>query len=81
MIGSAGTVNGVPSTVVLQSGAAGAFGLFALLLFVVGIALIVWTYKDAQRNSSHPAFLWAIVVFLAPLLGIVLYLLLGRDEL
>ncbi len=53
--------------------------LFGLLMLAVQIALIVWTYSDAQRNSSHPAFLWAIVIFFAPLLGIVLYLLLGRD--
>lgn len=71
---------GVPSTVPLQAGAAGGFVLFALLLFAVAIALVVWTYRDAQENSSQPAFLWAIVVFLAPLLGIVLYLLLGRDQ-
>ena len=69
----------MPSNVLLQSGGAGAVILFGLLMFLVGIALIVWTYKDAQQNSSHPAFLWAVVVFLAPLLGIVLYLLLGRD--
>ncbi len=54
--------------------------LFGLLLLAVQLALIVWTYSDAQRNSSHPAFLWAIVIFFAPLLGIVLYLLLGRDR-
>jgi hypothetical protein len=44
----------------------------------VYIAAVVWTYQDAQSHSDHPAFLWAVVVFLAPLLGIVLYLLLGR---
>ena len=70
----------MPSSVLLQSGGAGAAIVIWLLFLLVGIALIVWTYKDAQRNSSHPAFLWAIVVFLAPLLGIVLYLLVGRDE-
>ena len=69
----------MPSNVLLQSGGAGAVIAFGLLMFLVGIALIVWTYKDAKQNSSHPAFLWAVVVFLAPLLGIVLYLLLGRD--
>ncbi|TYL38949.1 hypothetical protein CV102_10625 [Natronococcus pandeyae] len=67
----------MPSSIVLQAGGGAAF--FAFLLFVVSIALIVWTYADAQKNSSHPAFLWAIVVFFAPLLGIVLYLLLGRN--
>ncbi|MFD1685375.1 PLDc N-terminal domain-containing protein [Halobellus litoreus] len=69
----------MPSTVLLQSGAAGLFAIFGLFLLLVGLALVVWTYQDAQKNSSHPAFLWAIVVFLAPILGIVLYLLLGRD--
>jgi hypothetical protein len=72
-------MHSMPSPVILQSGAGPAFVLFVLFL-IVGIALIIWTYQDAQKNSSHPAFLWAIVVFLAPLLGIVLYLLLGRDE-
>ena len=72
----------MPSSMLLQSGAAGAFVLLlGILMFVVAIAMIVWTYTDAQKNSSHPAFLWAIVVFFAPLLGIVLYLLLGRDRL
>ena len=69
----------MPSNLLLQSRAAGGVAFVALLFLVVAIALIGWTYTDAQKNSSHPAFLWAIVVFLAPLLGIVLYLLLGRD--
>lgn len=73
------TMEGVPPTVILQARAGGML-VVGLLFFVVLIALIVWTYTDAQKNSSHPAFLWAIVVFLAPLLGIILYLLLGRDK-
>ena len=68
----------VPSNIVLQS-AAGGVVVFWLLMLLVGLALVVWTYRDAQERSTHPPFLWAIVVFLAPLLGIVLYLLLGRD--
>ena len=57
-------------------------GLFVSLLFlVVHVAMIIWTYSDATENSGQPAFLWAIVVFLAPLLGIVLYFLLGRTAL
>jgi hypothetical protein len=44
------------------------------------VAVIYWVYKDAQQNSQHPAFLWAIVVFLAPLLGLLLYVLLGRND-
>ena len=66
------------STVLQQAGSGIAF-LFALLFLVVFLAMVVWVYTDAQRNSDHPAFLWAIVVFLAPLLGLVLYFLLGRN--
>lgn len=70
----------MPSSILLQSGGAAGALLFFLLVLVVTIGIIVWTYSDAQRNSSHPAFLWAIVVFLAPLLGLVLYFILGRNR-
>lgn len=70
----------MPSSILLQSGAVGAVAvLIGILVFVATVAMIGWTYFDAQKHSSHPAFLWTIVVFLAPLLGIVLYFLLGRD--
>ena len=62
----------------LQNG--GAVLLLVWLIFVaLFLALTYWVYKDAQKNSEHPAFLWAIVVFLAPILGLVLYVLLGRN--
>ena len=68
------------SLVPLQGGIIGIVSLlFGLLMFVAHVAMIVWTYRDAQKRSDHPALLWALVVFFAPLLGIVLYLLLGRD--
>ncbi|MFB6137763.1 MAG: PLDc N-terminal domain-containing protein [Halobacteriaceae archaeon] len=58
-------------------------GLMAVLvvgLVVLFVALPLWTATDAAHNSSQSAFLWGLVVFLAPLLGIALYFLLGRDE-
>ena len=61
----------------LQNG--GAVLLVWLIFVALFLALTYWVYKDAQRNSEHPAFLWAIVVFLAPILGLVLYVLLGRN--
>ncbi len=68
------------SNTILQSGGGGIVLLIGFLFFLAFLALVVWTYSDAEKNSSHPAFLWAIVVFLAPVLGIVLYLILGRDQ-
>ena len=62
----------------LQNGGAGL--LLVWLIFVaLFLALTYWVYKDTQKNSEHPAFLWAIVVFLAPLLDLVLYVPLGRN--
>ncbi|MFW6318299.1 MAG: PLDc N-terminal domain-containing protein [Halorubrum sp.] len=69
------------SPLLLQGGASAAisllFGLFAL---IVHLAIIVWIYSDAQGRSDQPAFLWAIVAFLAPLLGLVLYFIIGRNR-
>ena len=62
----------------LQNGGAGLL-LVWLIFMALFLALTYWVYKDAQRNSEHPAFLWAVVVFLAPLLGLILYVLLGRN--
>ena len=65
---------------VLLQGAGGALAFLVWLLFTaLHVYLVYWTYKDAQRSSPHPAFLWAIVVFFAPLLGLVLYLIVGRN--
>lgn len=69
----------MPSTVLLQASAAGMMLLFMFLVLIVFLAMVVWTYQDAKHNSTHPPFLWAIVVLFAPVLGIVLYLLVGRD--
>lgn len=70
----------MPSTIALQSGpGAGVFLLLAFLMILAHVVLIAWVYADAQANSDDPPFLWALVVFFAPLLGLVLYALLGRD--
>lgn len=54
--------------------------VLSLLTFVGQIVLVTWTYNDATDNSSHSAVLWTLVVLFAPLLGVVLYLLFGRDQ-
>jgi len=66
---------------ILLQGAAGVVALlFSLLVLLVQLGIVVWVYSDAQKRSDQPAFLWGIVAFLAPLLGLVLYFLLGRTR-
>ena len=64
-------------TVPLQAGVA---GFIALIFFALFIYIVFWVYTDAKQNSEHPAFLWAVVVFLAPLVGLVLYFIVGRNQ-
>jgi glucose uptake protein GlcU len=64
------------STIPLQN--AGGVLFIWLIFFLIGLALTYWVYQDAKKNSQNSAFLWAVVVFLAPILGLVLYFLLGR---
>ncbi|OYR42633.1 hypothetical protein DJ82_02165 [Halorubrum sp. Ib24] len=69
------------SPILLQEALAGGIAfLFGLLVLLVQLAIIVWIYSDAQQRSDQPAFLWAIVAFLAPLLGLVLYFIIGRTR-
>ncbi|ELZ62139.1 hypothetical protein C467_00497 [Halorubrum hochstenium ATCC 700873] len=71
----------VMSPLLLQgAAAAGIAFLIGLLFFVVHLAMIVWTYSDAQSRSDHPPILWALIVFFAPILGILLYFIIGRNS-
>ncbi|AZQ14645.1 PLDc N-terminal domain-containing protein [Halorubrum sp. PV6] len=68
------------SPFLLQGGAGALFLVIGLLILIVQLGIIVWIYSDAQHRSDQPAFLWALVAFFAPLLGLVLYVLLGRNQ-
>lgn len=68
------------SAIALQFGIGALMSVFGLLSLLVHIAMILWTYSDAGENSSHPAVLWAIIVLFAPLIGFVLYFLIGRNR-
>ena len=57
---------------------AGGVGILYGLALLVHIGIIIRTYNDTSANSDQPVFFWTIVVLLAALLGILLYLLLGR---
>lgn len=71
----------VGTSPLLLHGAAAGIGLLIGLVFVVlHFALIVWTYSDAEKRSSHPPILWALIVFFVPFLGILLYFVIERDS-
>jgi len=57
----------------------GSTGLSVPFLWVIFLLAAIWTYFDADKNSSQPAILWALIVFVAPVLGIILYFILGRN--
>ena len=55
----------------------------ALVLAVVGISLAVflgmWTYNDAKERTDNPV-LWTLIVLFVPMpIGLIIYLLAGRD--
>ena len=55
-----------------------------LVLAVVGIVVTIflglWTYHDAKERSHEPA-LWTLLVLFVPLpIGIILYLVVGRNK-
>ena len=55
----------------------------ALLLAAVAIALAVflgmWVYNDAKERTDDP-ILWTLVVLFVPMpIGLIIYLLVGRD--
>jgi ABC-type transport system involved in multi-copper enzyme maturation permease subunit len=47
--------------------------------WVIGIAIVVWVYRDASSRGES-AILWVIIVLLLNWIGLVLYLLLGRRK-
>lgn len=51
------------------------------VLLVVGLqaTLALWVRKDAQKRNIEPG-IWTLIVFIAPLYGIILYLVVGRDN-
>lgn len=67
-------------TILQASGSSSGDYVTGVVLLLTLLALAWWTLKDAAKNSSHPALLWALIVFLIPFPGIVLYLILGRNR-
>src|SRR3954447_3092419 len=65
--------------------AAAIFGLVCTcLIFIVSLAIPLalawWVYNDAKKMANPNAMLWALLTFFTTILGLILYLLLGRNQ-
>jgi RNA polymerase subunit RPABC4/transcription elongation factor Spt4 len=50
-----------------------------LLLAVLWLALVYWTYADASRRGSWK-FMWGVIAFLFPFVGTLVYLIVRPPE-
>ncbi len=51
-----------------------ACAIFAVVWFIIFIAIAIWVYKDAEKRGSSGA-LWLIIVILLGILGIIIWLI------
>jgi len=52
---------------------------FSLLLFVLWIVVIIWVYRDAEERRMS-GVLWALLVFIGNLVGLLIYLIVRQDH-
>ena len=55
------------------------FSIVALAALVLWIAVIIWVYRDAERRRMS-GVLWALLVFIGNLIGLLIYLILRSDN-
>jgi hypothetical protein len=52
---------------------------FSLLFVFIWLAVILWVYKDAERRRMS-GLLWALLVFIGNLVGLLIYLIIRQDH-
>lgn len=57
-------------------------GIFRLFFGVLWVVLIVYTLMDLLKSNKpgNTKLLWLIVILIAPILGSVLYFVLGKTD-
>jgi len=55
------------------------FSIFALAGIILWIAVIIWVYRDADRRRMN-GVLWALLVFIGNLIGLLIYLIVRSDN-
>ncbi|MBN1221603.1 MAG: zinc ribbon domain-containing protein [Candidatus Aminicenantes bacterium] len=51
----------------------------SLVFLIIWIFMIVWVYRDAERRGMN-GVLWALLVFIGNLVGLVIYLILRSES-
>lgn len=52
---------------------------FILFWFIIGIALCVWVYRDAQDRGMYGAVWLTVVLFTGPI-GLIIYLIIRGEQ-
>lgn len=50
-----------------------------LVLFLLVVLMAVWVFTDAKDHSRDSAPLWGLIAFFGGILGVLLYLVVGRE--
>jgi len=51
----------------------------SFLFFLIWIVVIVWVYRDAEERKMN-GVLWALLVFIGNLIGLIIYLIVRQDH-
>ncbi|MBJ6120149.1 PLDc N-terminal domain-containing protein [Pontibacter sp. BT310] len=74
----------MPETTLLFIGGIGPVEIIFLLLFIAApLVLWLWALIDLLRSNfsdNITKLIWAVVIIFIPLLGALLYLLIGRNQ-
>ncbi|WP_162428515.1 PLD nuclease N-terminal domain-containing protein [Pontibacter pudoricolor] len=74
----------MPQTTLLFIGGIGPVEIIFLLLFIAApLVLWLWALIDLLRGNfsdSTTKLIWAVVIIFIPILGSLLYLLIGRNQ-
>ena len=50
-----------------------------LLLLIIGLIIVFWVYRDAERRGMN-GVLWALLVFVGNFVGLIIYLIVRSEE-
>ncbi len=59
----------------------GILGIICIVIWIViWLVIALWAYKDAKSRGDEHAVIWFLVVFFLGIIGLIIYLVIGRKE-